>query len=345
LATSMKKLGILSATAILAATLGSSVMAQDVTLKLQHFLSPMASVPKQVLEPWVAEVAKKSDNRIVIDIYPAMQLGGTPPSLMGQTQDGIIDIGWTVIGYTPGRFPRSEVFELPFMMKGAPAATRAFWQMFETHMKETEFKDVKVLATWVHGPGLIHSKDPIVSTSDLRGVKIRGGSRMVNNLLSNLGATPVGMPVPAVPESLSKGVINATTIPWEVTAPLKVSELVSNHTEFGDEALYTLTFALVMNKAKYEALPDDLKRVIDETTGEEFSVRAATLQQGADAPARAIAEAAGNNIIQLDDAQIAEWKAASAPVYADWIADMEGKDIDGAALIEEARTLISKYSK
>jgi C4-dicarboxylate-binding protein DctP len=212
-------------------------------------------------------------------------------------------------------------------------------------MKETEFKDVKVLATWVHGPGLIHSKDPIVSTSDLRGVKIRGGSRMVNNLLSNLGATPVGMPVPAVPESLSKGVINATTIPWEVTAPLKVSELVSNHTEFGDEALYTLTFALVMNKAKYEALPDDLKRVIDETTGEEFSVRAATLQQGADAPARAIAEAAGNNIIQLDDAQIAEWKAASAPVYADWIADMEGKDIDGAALIEEARTLISKYSK
>jgi C4-dicarboxylate-binding protein DctP len=219
-----------------------------------------------------------------------MQFGGTPPSLKGQTQDGIIDIGRTVIGYTPGRFPRSEVFELPFMMKDAPVATRAFWQMYETHMKETEFKDVKVLATWVHGPCLIHSKDPIVRISDLRGVKIRGWSRMVNNLLSNLGATPAGMPVPAVPESLSKGVINATTIPWEVTAPLKVSELVSNHTEFGDETL-----------------PDDLKKVIDETTGEEFSVRAATLQQGADAPARAIAEAAGNNIIQLNDAQIAEW--------------------------------------
>lgn len=103
-------------------------------------------------------------------------------------------------------------------------------------------------------------------------MKIRGGGRSVNGLLTELGATPVGMPVPAIPEALSKGVIDGTTIPWEVTTALKVPELVENHTEFTGRALYTLTFVLAMNKEKYESLPDDLKKAVDENSGLEFSV-------------------------------------------------------------------------
>lgn len=202
-----------------------------------------------------------------------------------------------------------------------------------------------ILGTWVHGPGIIHSKEPIREVADLNGVKVRGASRMVTNLFEKFGATSVGMPVPAVPEALSKGVIDATTIPWEVTAALKVPELVKNHTEFSNKALYTVTFVLAMNKAKYESLPDDLKKVIDENSGEEFSVFAGETQAGSDGPSREMAVNAGNNIITLSDEEVEKWREASQPVYDEWIADMKSKDIDGEALIKEAQELIAKYSK
>lgn len=343
-----KKLTALAIGLAFSAGLGlgtSSAHAADVTLRIHHFLPPQANVPKLVLDVWAENVRKSSDDKIKVRVFPSMQLGGKPPELMDQAKDGIVDIVWTVVGYTPGRFPRTEVFELPFMMTNAEATSRAYWELFETEMRDTEFKDLKVLGTWVHGPGLIHSSTPITIPSDLAGVKIRGGSRTVNSLLEKLGATPVGMPVPAVPEALSKGVIGATTIPWEVTAALKVPELVNNHTEFGDESLYTLTFVLAMNKKKYESLPANLQKAIDDNSGMEFSAYAAKTQSAADAPAREKAVKNGNNIIVLDQAQIEQWREASMPVYDEWIANMKSRDIDGEALIKKARSLIQKHTK
>ncbi len=343
-----KILGFAGAAAIAALATGvstTSAFAQEVTLKLHQFLPAQANVPKLVLDVWADSVEKDSGGRIKVDRYPSMQLGGRPPELMDQAIDGVADIVWTVVGYTPGRFPSTEVFELPFMMTNARAASRAYWEMFEKHMKDTEFKDVHILGTWVHGPGLIHSKEPVTSPDDLQGMKIRGGSRSVNSLLTKLGATPVGMPVPAVPEGLSKGVIDGTTIPWEVTAALKVPELVGNHTEFTGNALYVLTFVLAMNKDKYESLPDDLKKVIDDNSGLEFSVFAGGTQEDSDAPARAAAVERGNNIVTLDAEQTAVWKDASQPIYDEWVADMNSKGIDGQALIDEARMLIDKYTE
>ena len=131
-----------------------------------------------------------------------------------------------------------------------------------------EFKDVKLIAVHTHGPGLFHSKDPINKLEDLKGMKVRGGSRVINIMLEQLGATPVGMPVPAVGEALSKGVISATTIPWEIVPSVKVQQIVKNHTGFsGDKGLYTQTFAISMNKASYDKLPADLKKVIDANSG------------------------------------------------------------------------------
>ncbi|MFK7966806.1 MAG: TRAP transporter substrate-binding protein, partial [Burkholderiaceae bacterium] len=260
-------LSIVTGVALGAATANAA----DVTLRMHHFLPPQANVPKLVLEEWANNVNEASAEKVKVRIFPAMQLGGKPPELMDQAKDGIADIVWTVVGYTPGRFPRTEVFELPFMMTDAESTSRAFWDLYQQEMEKTEFKDLKILGTWVHGPGLIHASKPISLPADLAGVKIRGGSRVVNQLLEKLGATPVGMPVPAVAEGLSKGVIDATTIPWEVTRALKVPELVKNHTEFGDNSLYTLTFVLAMNKAKYESLSPELQKAIDASSGAEFS--------------------------------------------------------------------------
>lgn len=323
----------------------SGAAAAEETLRLHHFLPPQANVPKLVLDVWADKVEADSQGKIKVERFPSMQLGGKPPELIDQARDGVADVVWTVVGYTPGRFPRTEVFELPFMMTNAEAVSRAYWELFEKEMEATEFADYKILGTWVHGPGLIHSARPVATVDDMKGLKVRGGSRIVNQLLELLGATPVGMPVPAVAEGLSKGVIDATTIPWEVTTALKVPELVKNHTEFGDRALYTLTFVLAMNKDRYEAMSDELKAVIDQNSGLEFSAFAGGTQEGADAPSRAKVVEMGNNIVELDEAEVKRWEEASAPIYDQWLKDMESKGIDGQALLDDARALIAKHTK
>lgn len=336
----------MAAAAALALGFGSgSVAAQEVTLTLHQFLPPQANVPKLILDVWADNVEEASGGRIKIDRFPSMQLGGRPPELMDQAIDGVADIVWTVVGYTPGRFPRTEVFELPFMMTNARATSRAYWEMFEKHMRDNDFKDVKILGTWVHGPGIIHANKEVRAPSDMQGLKVRGGSRLVNSLLEKVGAEPVGMPVPAVPEGLSKGVIDGTTIPWEVTAALKISELVGNHTEFPGNALYVLTFVLAMNKDRYDSLPADLQKVIDDNSGLEFSVFAGGVMEDSDAPARAIAVERGNNIVTLTAEEAQAWQDVAAPIYTEWVAEMEEKGIDGQALIDEARMLIDQYTE
>ena len=335
-------LGAVCGTAV-AAILATSAAAQDVTLRLHQFLPAQANVPKLVLDVWADNVEEASGGRIEVERFAAMALGGAPPELIDQVQDGVADVVWTVVGYTPGRFPTTEVFELPFMVEDARAASSAYWQMFEEHMRDGEFADVHILGTWVHGPGMFHTDAPVESPADLEGMKIRGGSRLVNQLLELLGAEPVGMPVPAVSEALSKGVINGTTIPWEVTTALRVPELVDNHTEFEGPALYNLTFVLAMNKEVYEGLPADLQQVIDDNSGLEFSIFAGGTQSDADGPAREFAVDNGNNIITISEADAAEWVEIAQPIYDSWIADMAERGVDGQALIDQARALMDAY--
>ena len=302
----------LAGAAALALGLGTApAMAQDVTLRLHQFLPPQANVPKLILDVWADNVEADSEGRIKIERYPSMQLGGTPPELMDQAIDGVADIVWTVVGYTPGRYPSTEVFELPFMMTNARAASSAYWQMFEKHMKDTEFKDVHILGTWVHGPGLIHANKEIRTPDDMQGMKIRGGSRL----------------------------------PWEVTPALKIPELVGNHTEFTGNALYVLTFVLAMNKDKYDSMPADLQKVIDDNSGLEFSIFAGGTQEDADGPSRQLAADNGNNIVTLNEEETQVWKDVAQPIYDEWIADMDSKGIDGQALIDEARMLMDAYDK
>ena len=336
---------LLSAVVVWSLALVATALSQEVTLRLHQFLPATSMVPANVLDPWAEAVEEQSGGRIRIERYPSMQLGGTPPQLIDQATDGTVDLVWTLPGYTPGRFPGTEVFELPFMMTNAEAASRAFWEVFEAHLKDTEFADVHVIGTWVHGPGVIHSSRPVRSLEDMAGLKLRAPSRIITQLLTAMGATAIGMPVPQVPESLSKGVIDGAVIPWEVTGALRVAELVTNHTEFaGDHAFYTATFVLAMNKARYESLPDDLRAVIDANSGADFSAHAGRTQQSFDIPNRDAAIARGNEVVTLDEAETARWREAAEPVIEAWVAEMEGRGLDGRALLEEARRRIESHT-
>lgn len=327
-----------------AAFLATPLWAQEVTLKLHQFLPAQANVPKLVLDEWIQRVEAATGGKLKIEHYPSMQLGGKPPELMDQVQDGIVDLAWTVNGFTPGRFPRSEVFELPFLMTNAEATSRAFWELFEKEMKDTDYRDVHLIGGWVHGPGVMHTNTPVRSMEDMKGLKFRIPSRMAGFLLENLGAVPIGMPVTAIPEALSKGVIDGAVIPWEVTTALKVPELVHNHTEFADGySFYTVTFTLAMNKDKYESLPDDIRAAIDAESGQKLAEFAAQVMWDHDKPGRDIAVKAGNTIIQLSPEQVERFKAASQPVIDRWVAEMDAKGIDGKALIAQAKALIKKH--
>ena len=329
----------------LTAGLTSLAAAQDVTLRVHQFLPLQAAIPSRAITPWIEAVEAQSDGRIEVQHFPSMQLGGAPPALYDQARDGVVDIVWTVLGYTPGRFPKTEAFELPFLGADAESTSRAFHEFVAANAMD-EFAGVKPIALHVHGPGLLHVKGEGVATlDDMSGLKLRGPTRIVTKLLDSLGATAIGMPVPAVPEAISKGVIDGAVIPWEVTLPLKMTELVDSHTGFDDpRGLYTATFVFAMNQDAYNALPDDLKAVIDANSGPDTAALFGKAMDDVDAIGKARAEESGNTIRTLSVEETARWKAAAEPVVSEWIADMNNRGLDGQALAAEARALVDKHA-
>jgi TRAP-type C4-dicarboxylate transport system substrate-binding protein len=340
----MKRRAFLAGTAAgtIALAAPALVRGQDVTtLRVHQMLPAQATIPSKAIEPWTKRVEEASGGRLKFELYPAMQLGGAPPDLFDQAKDGVVDLIWTVLGYTPGRFPKSEVFELPFMVTKGEATSVAFQKFVEANSID-EFAGVKLLCVHTHGPGLFHTKDPVTKLEDLKGMKIRGGSRIINDLLAKLGAEPVGMPVPQVPEALSTGVISGTTIPWEVTPSLKVAELVKNHTGFsGANGLYTQTFGFTMNLDRYNGLPDDLKALIDQNAGVETARAFGAAMDAGDAAGLKIAQDAGNNIVTLDEAETQRWKDAAQATIDKWYADATAAGFDGKALHEAAQALVA----
>ena len=345
----MKRRSLLqgAAAAVLGAPALSGLAQQSVTLKFHTFMAPQSQVWLSMHKPWMEKVEKDSGGHIKFEAYPAMQLGGTPVQLYDQARDGVVDVVWTLPGNTAGRFPRVEVFELPFIMNNAEATSKAYWEYIQTQAPD-EFKETQVIALQVHGPGMFHSASKLIkSPADLKGMKVRGPTRQVTKLLAALGATPVGMPLPQIPDALSKGTIEGCVIPWEVVPSVKVHELTKFHTEFPatGPALYTTTFVMAMNKAKYESLAPDLKKVIDANSGLATSAWLGKTQQGNDPTGRKAASDRGNTIHTLSSTEAQEFIKVSQAIDDEWVADMTKRGFDGKKLLQTARDLIAKHAK
>ncbi|MEO0357693.1 MAG: TRAP transporter substrate-binding protein [Pseudomonadota bacterium] len=328
--------------AAVVASAATASFAQDVTLRVHHFMPEPSVLHANMLVPWAERLADASDGRIAMELFGSMALGGRPGDLYDQAVDGAVDIILTLPGYTAGRFPQTEVFELPFMMQNSVATSKAFWDKIESTLQDTDYEETHILAGWVHGPGVIHSKDPIQSVDDLAGKEMRGPTRLATEMLGELGATPVGMPLPGIPENLSKGVIRGAVVPWEIVPAIKLQELVGHHTEIaGDRALYTATFILAMNLDAYDDMPDDLRAILDAETGKILSEFAGTVQAAADEGGRASAVALGNTIATIEGAELDRWISAADPIYNRWMTMAAGQGFDGQQAIEEARALIA----
>jgi TRAP-type C4-dicarboxylate transport system substrate-binding protein len=265
-------------------------------------------------------------------------LGGAAPEMYDMIADGIVDGGWVIPGYEAGRFPEAEALELPFMTtKSAEEASAAAWEYTQEFLLD-DFADIHLIAAHMHGPGLIHKRGPLIEeVEDFNGLTLRGPTRTATMLSEKLGATAVGMPVPAFPEALAKGVVDGGAITWEQSPSLKLDELTDSHSDVaGDHALYNLYFLWAMNQDVYDSLPEDLQAVIDANSGLYASRWAGYAHDTGDALGREIM-AAANDIGEISEAETARMIALGDEVVAEWIAEMDAKGIDGAALVEAAQ--------
>lgn len=330
--------------AVALALVSAPALAQELTLKIHHFLPPQATIHAQVFVPWCDKIGKESGGRIKCQLYPAMQLGGTPPQLFDQARDGVADIVWTLPTYQAGRFIKSEVFELPFMARNAETGSPAFWDYVQKNSLD-EFKGVKVLALHLHDGSLLHFKDKRVTNMDeLKGLKVRAPTRIGTKFLAALGAVPVQMPVPQVTESLSKGVIDGAMVPWEVAPALKLQEVTRYHTDTaaGLPRMSNSIFVVAMNEAKYNSLPADIKKVLDANTGLEWSKQIGKVFDGTTVPGRKLAADAGGVFDTLTQAEYDRWVKATAVVDKDWMSEVGAKGANGQALLDDAKALIKK---
>lgn len=343
----MKRSTTLAAALGLAAVFAAPLAnAQEIILKVAHFWPSTALSHQKVLLPWCDKIAQESANRLKCQIYPAMQLGGTPPQLIQQAADGVADIVWTLPGYTAGRFPSVEVFELPFMSRSAESSSRALWEYAE-QFAQKDFAMVKPLAFHVHDNGYVHGKKPINTMADFRGTKMRAPTRLTNKMLAAFGAAPVAMPLPAVTESMSKGVIDGYVLPWEVIPTVKLHELTKFHSETdpAEPALYTAVFTVAMNKAKYNSLPDDLKKVIDANSGADFSAMIGKVWDESAPAARQHAVDRGNVFNTIPASELASWRKVGDTLAAEWVQEMNGKGYPGQDMLDSAKRLIEQHSK
>jgi TRAP-type transport system periplasmic protein len=335
----------LAMAALGAALLAGGAQAQEVTLKVHHFLPAGSPAQQRLIEPWCKRIAQQSKRRLQCQIYPSMQLGGNPGQLYDQAKDGVADVIWTIPSYSAGRFPLIEAFELPFMTRGAEGASRALWKYVQAHAGD-EFRDVHPLAFHTHGGGVFHMVGkPVAQRSDLRGLKIRAPSRQTTRMLAALGAVPVGMPASQIPEALSRGVIDGALLPYEVVASLKADELTRYHSETGPQspAIYTSVFILAMNRERYDSLPADLKAVIDANSGLELSALAGRAFADSDAIGRKRIAASKINVIS--DAETARWQGATRRVVDGWVKEVASKGYDGPMLLKSAQDLIAAEAK
>ena len=341
-----KKIILSLAAVVFNFTLLPPLVAAEITLRAHHFLPSKSTVHVKLVEPWAKKVEADSNGRIKIELYPSMQLGGKPPQLYNQVRDGVVDIIWTLPGYTAGRFPIAEVFELPFVSGSAEATTQAIQAFSEKYLHD-EFKDIHPILFHAHAPGSFHLKgQSIQRLEDLKNLKVRAPTRVTNTLLRSLGATAIGMPVPAVPQALSKGVIDGALLPYEVTRSLRVHELTDSHTSIaGNRGIYTAAFLFAMNKARYESLPADLKKVIDDNSGMNIAKTIGKTWDAAEEPGIAAAKQLNHSFNVIEGDELKRWKDATKPVVTQWVKDMDKKGYDGQALLDAARQLIEQYSQ
>jgi TRAP-type C4-dicarboxylate transport system substrate-binding protein len=319
----------------------SPAFAQDkpIELRFSSWVSTGHGHHRTVMEPWAKMIEEKSGGRLKVTIYPGGTLG-KPADHYDLIKNGIADMGFAAPGYTPGRFPLVSVTELPLLFKTSKGGSVAVMSLFDKYFKK-EFGDVKLLWIWVHPPGQFHlGKKAVHTLEDMAGLKIRAATPMTAEMVKGLGATPVSIAAPETYNALERGVVDGTIFPWEAIAGFKLAEVLKHHTV---ASLYVAPLITLMNQRKYDSLPPELRKVIDDLSGSwgaEFTGANwdKNEQEGIDA-----AKKVGATIYTLPAEERQRWGAKLKPVEEKWVADMEAKKLPGRQILGDLREAIKRH--
>jgi TRAP-type C4-dicarboxylate transport system substrate-binding protein len=334
-----------------AVALGWSVFpapaAETITLRLHSFLPPVANPVKHFMVPWAEKIAKDSNGRLKVQIYPVMQLGGKAEQLLTQVRDGVVDVAWTLPGFTPGVMPKLEIFELPFLHRSTKATVMGLQDYVAKHMQK-DFAPYHVLLVHCHAGALFMTKDPINKVEDFKGMKLRSYSRTNAWILEALGAAPIQVALPELAPMLSKGTVTGSILPYEIAPSVKMQDLTDYFTTLAppQPRLSTAIFTFLMNKAKYDSLPADLKKVIDDNSGMKLAPVAIETWDRIELDGEKVMHSKPKNkFVQLSAEETAKFKKTVQPVFDRFKKLLDDSGDDGAKILAEVEALEEKYSK
>jgi TRAP-type transport system periplasmic protein len=320
--------GTLATTAAAAVPWRSALAAEE--LKLHSFVPPTHVIWTDVLTPWSQDVARVSNNQLTVRLFPAMQLGGRPPELYRQTVQGITDATFTLPGYTSNDFPMMALTELPGTANSADDGTKKLWANFDKFLAR-EYRDTKVLMLWNSDTASLMSKNkPLRTLEDLNGLKIRTPSAAQSAQLEALGATPIDMPVTQIYNNLDRGVIDATMIPMSAALDFKLIEVAKYFTV--DAPLGRSPFLVAMNRSRYEKLAPEFRKVIDDTTGLQLSLKGAATYDKKNHEALDAARKT-KEVISLSAQERQRWLTAFKPMIQRKVDEGEKAGLPARALV------------
>ena len=332
--------GLLAAASTLA-TLGLSppAVAQEATLRMATWL-PEGHHLTQSLKAWAAQIEEASGGSLVVALDAAPL--AKPPGQYDLVRDGIADMAYHVLGYTPGSFTVLRGTELPFLSPTAEVGSQAAWDWYERNIGTKEFPDTTLITAWVHGPGQLHTKEQVTKLEDLKGMKLRVGGGGVA-MSEALGAVPVAMSATKAHEALLRGTADGTLFPWEAISGFKLTELVNYHLEIPG-GLYATPFALVMNTSAFDELSTEHQAILRKYGGLAGAKFIGKRWDDADEKGRAEAEANGNTIQTLSPEEVDRWRETVAFMEDEWIEKANAEGWDGSALLADLRATIEKYA-
>lgn len=317
-----------------------TVAGADTTLRLETYAGPRHAMNTNGWPEWIKDIEEASKGGINVRMtYPPIN----PRDLYDRVRDGIADVAWITHGYTTGRFVLTEMIELPGMDGNAEQMSRALWRIYTTKLADKdEHRGVKLLAMFTHGPGMIHTRNPITSVADLNGMKVRTGGGVQGEIAKRLGIVTVSAPAPQAQEILQQGVADGIFFSIETITAFNLGDIVKHHYSLPG-GLYTASFAVVMNQRKWDSLSDAEKAAMEKVTGEHMSAIMGRTWDGSDKVSVEALTAKGNTIAPLDEATAKTVAERIADIEQGWIerAKAEGVE-DPAAVLAALRAEIQK---
>jgi TRAP-type C4-dicarboxylate transport system substrate-binding protein len=302
-------------------------------LKFGHHNPPNAFVNADGTDVWAKAIETRTNGRVKIDMYPSSMLGRAQDNY-DAVKNGVIDITWSFVAYYPGRFPLTEVLNLPMLgVDKASVGSKIIWDLYQnTPYLKKEFADVKVLTLHTHDGAPLTSNKPIKSITDMAGKKIRMGGGPIGVYLQALGASPMAMPAPDTYQAAEKGVIDGAVLAWEAVEMINLHEVQ----KYALDANFHLgTFFAVMNKQLFESMPPDIQKIIEEESGEKLSQLLANAWDGTKKTStNKFLSRAGNEISTLTPEEAKKWREKAGPVRDKWAADLEAKGLPGKAVLD-----------